>query len=510
MIPKSDINELHKDNVDKCSYTLGRVFDLNTYVAQQIGLDEGFEYCALEFNKQILFIEEQYYLTTGSTGSTKNQKLLKRLRDIGEPDTMSNERALQDSLRIKFDDTLYDLIFQRALKFVPTVAGQRYLPESKDVIAVVSNSYWANTYVPPAFVAQPLKHVDRPSVLQEYLDRIMPRDRLCWHFEDNKFPQQDYWEMWIAQLVQKPAESNTVAVVLRGDQGTGKGFWCDVMLRPIIGKSNYQAIALADIKGRFLDSIYRSTLLHVEEIHDTKPKTAAILKPLITQEYRQVEEKGLAKHEAKKYFRVVLSSNFDDPVKIEQTDRRHFVSHFSTHLEDQAETKQFYKRFYNWLEKEGGYQHMCNWFWSLDLSDQDFRFPPMTEEKDAITEVETSAEGNIELASMELKNQYDFVSISLKQTQDYWNLSQGNARKALANAGKALANAGFHKLKRRWLGADQNPTNRYVHYSYLETVNEGKTIHLFNSNNRPDVYASAQLPPEEVIIKDEDGAIVPF
>ena len=104
---------------------------------------------------------------------------------------------------------------------------------------------------------------------------------------------------------------------------------------------------------------------------------------------------------------------------------------------------------------------------------------------------------------MELKNQYDFVSISLKQTQDYWNLSQGNAR-------KALANAGFHKLKRRWLGADQNPTNRYVHYSYLETVNEGKTIHLFNSNNRPDVYASAQLPPEEVIIKDEEGAIVPF
>ena len=502
MIPKSDINKLHKYNVRQCNYALG-AFDLNTYVAQQIGLDIGFEYCALEFNKQIRFVEEQYYLTTGSTGSTKNQKLLKRLRDIGEPDTMSNERALQDSLRIKFDDTLYDLIFQRALKFVPTVAGQRYLPESKDVIAVVSNSYWANTYVPPAFVAQPLKHVDRPPIWQEYLDRIMPRDRLCWHFEDNKFPQQDYWEMWIAQLVQKPAESNTVAVVLRGEQGTGKGFWCDVMLRPIIGKSNYQAVALADIKGRFLDSIYRSTLLHVEEIHDTKPKTAAILKPLITQEYRQVEEKGLAKHEAKKYFRVVLSSNFDDPVKIEQTDRRHFVSHFSKHLEDQGETKQFYKLFYNWLEKEDGYQHMCNWFWSLDLSDQDFRFPPMTEEKDAITEVETSAEGNIELASMELKNQYDFVSISLKQTQDYWNLSQGNAR-------KALANAGFHKLKRRWLGADQNPTNRYVHYSYLETVNEGKTIHLFNSNNRPDVYASAQLPPEEVIIKDEEGTIVPF
>ena len=77
---------------------------------------------------------------------------------------MTNERALQDSLRIKFTDDLYDIIFQRCLKLVPVVTGQRYLPTTNELITVVSNAYWANTYVPPVVAPQALLYEGRPSI----------------------------------------------------------------------------------------------------------------------------------------------------------------------------------------------------------------------------------------------------------------------------------------------------------------------------------------------------------
>jgi len=44
----------------------------------------------------------------------------------------------------------------------------------------------------------------------------------------------------------------------------------------------------------------------------------------------------------------------------------------------------------------------------------------------------------------------------------------------------------------------------------LETVNEGKTIAMFNSNVRPTANGTTNIPYDEAIIKDEDGTIIPF
>ena len=71
-------------------------------------------------------------------------------------------------------------------------------------------------------------------------------------------------------------------------------------------------------------------------------------------------------------------------------------------------------------------------------------------------------------------------------------------------------NSGFLKVKKRWLGSEKNPTNRYVHRSRLDGVNEGNSISMFNANFRPNVQATAQLPYDEVTVRDNDGAIIPF
>ena len=127
-----------------------------------------------------------------------------------------------------------------------------------------------------------------------------------------------------------------------------------------------------------MHDVYQSTLLHIEEINDTKRKANETLKKLITEDTARVEQKNQPATTAKKYFGIILSSNVHDPIRIEENDRRYFIPFYSSHLIDQSETKQFFKRFVSWLNLEGGLQQMCNYMHSFKLSAWDFNSPPMT------------------------------------------------------------------------------------------------------------------------------------
>mgnify|MGYP007134742324 FL=1 len=98
----------------------------------------------------------------------------------------------------------------------------------------------------------------------------MPQDEDCWWTKSNKskvtHKQQDYFEAFIAQRLQTPQSPCTVAMLLRGEQGTGKGFWADVMMRQIIGRTNYKAVSLSDVKGCFNADLFETVLQHIEEI----------------------------------------------------------------------------------------------------------------------------------------------------------------------------------------------------------------------------------------------------
>ncbi|MDC0043113.1 hypothetical protein OAJ10_05080 [Paracoccaceae bacterium] len=114
---------------------------------------------------------------------------------------------------------------------------------------------------------------------------------------------------------------------------------------------------------------------------------------------------------------------------------------------------------------------MFNWLHNVDISEIDFRQTPMTTEKDELAEVQTSADRNIEKASIELTGRFKDTCFSLKDVQDYWKLSQPNAK-------IALANAGFISKKRRWQKG-LNPSWRYVHKDRFES--EGESISMFDN-----------------------------
>ena len=151
-------------------------------------------------------------------------------------------------------------------------------------------------------------------------------------------------------------------------------------MRPLLGTNNFKAVSLSDITGKFTSDLYSSVLVHIEEINDTRGKAADKLKKLITEESARTEAKNLNAKVMNKYFGIVASSNVQDPVRIEANDRRYFVPVYSKHMVDPDETKHFFVRFTDWLETEG-LQELADYFYSLDISGFNFRYPPHTAEK---------------------------------------------------------------------------------------------------------------------------------
>ena len=211
-------------------------------------------------------------------------------------------------------------------------------------------------------------------------------------------------------------------------------------MRQIIGRTNYNAVSLSDVKGSFNADLFETVLLHIEEINGQRGKVAEILKPYVTQDEQRSNAKYKAQAQVRKHFGLVLSSNHLNPILIEATDRRYFVPVSSKHQSHQGETKVFYGRFSDWLTNEGGFQTMFDWLHQIDIAKYDFRSAPLTKDKEDTTVYETPAEGHMTRAIFELMDFADTPLLFIVAVvAGYFKLSDGDGQTALGQAGYQTA-----------------------------------------------------------------------
>ena len=207
-------------------------------------------------------------------------------------------------------------------------------------------------------------------------------------------------------------------------------------MRQIIGRTNYNAVSLSDVKGSFNADLFETVLLHIEEINGQRGKVAEILKPYVTQDEQRSNAKYKAKAQVRKHFGLVLSSNHLNPILIEATDRQYFVPVSSKHQSHQGETKVFYGRFSDWLTNEGGFQTMFDWLHQIDIAKYDFRSAPLTKDKEETTVYETPAEGHMTRAIFELMDFADTPLLFIAaEVAGYFKLSDGDGQAAFGQAG---------------------------------------------------------------------------
>ena len=277
--------------------------------------------------------------------------------------------------------------------FEPVLVSKTvYRPGKRRVFAeygVFNHNRWVPSEVQPSGRYLQV----RPALYQSFLDRMFPDPE-----------QQDFFDYWCAQLVVKPEEQVDVIIVLRGENGTGKGFWFETVMPRLIGNSNAKCTTLKELKGQFNGAIKVSTLIFLDEGKDRSPACYDMLKKLSTEKHSMINEKYVKQHFIETSFRLVHASNHDVPFQIDDGDRRFWVPDwqgFKAQRDDEtvtleaarSEHRLFIQRFAGWLEADDGYQSLCDYYHSLPMDPQRLRqAPPTTPERKKLVKADLDAE----------------------------------------------------------------------------------------------------------------------
>jgi hypothetical protein len=184
----------------------------------------------------------------------------------------------------------------------------------------------------------------------------------------------DYLLNWMAHTIQRPEELPGIAIVFRGQQGTGKGVATEEFGRLL--EPHFIALtSMEQLVGRFTGHLKDRLLVYANEALWGGNKSAeGALKAMITDPNASVEQKFKDTVRIENFKRIMISSNEDWAVPLAKDDRRFFVLNVgNARKEDTAYFKAIIDQMNN-----GGSEALMHELMTRDLSSFDVRKPPQT------------------------------------------------------------------------------------------------------------------------------------
>ena len=208
----------------------------------------------------------------------------------------------------------------------------------------------------------------RPGDCSLFLTHL--RENLC---QDNQ-EWIDFLFGWMARLVQRPDLPGEVAVVFRGKQGVGKGFFAN-QLGKLFGRHYLPVSNAKHLTGNFNAHLQECVLLFADECFGGADKSKeGLLKALITESTLISEKKGIDATPKPNYLHILMASNADWVVPVGNFDRRFFVLDV---LDAQRKNKEYFGAIGEQMES-GGYEALLHFLLAYDLKDFDLSNVPKT------------------------------------------------------------------------------------------------------------------------------------
>ena len=227
-----------------------------------------------------------------------------------------------------------------------------------------------NTYQQPM-----LKPVDKcdDTIVSVALDHI---NYLC------NYDKATYEHMlnWIAFTVQKPHLRIPSVPLIVSKYGVGKGWFCKLMTT-LLGEKNVNPVDMSKFSGfsQFNGFMVNCKLVVLHEVKGPRSAVEA-LKSLITEESIDVNIKYGANKKCFIYANMLMFSNHDDALPLDEGDRRFWVIR---HMHD-PKSPDYYTRLFNWLTT-ANMNHIFRYFLDRDISQWEYAAPaPMTQAKKAM------------------------------------------------------------------------------------------------------------------------------
>jgi hypothetical protein len=172
----------------------------------------------------------------------------------------------------------------------------------------------------------------------------------------------EYVIKWFAQIIQRPWDKTKVGLIWRSEaEGVGKNIILN-LIKDIIGSEYYYSTSnLEHLIGNFNADAEAKILINMNEcLWGGDKKKEGRLKEFITEDTLTINQKGVKTYNIDNYANIVITSNSDWIIGVNQNDRR-------WQMIECSETK-YEKDYYTTLVNTN-IQDLTNYLYSIDLTD---------------------------------------------------------------------------------------------------------------------------------------------
>lgn len=209
--------------------------------------------------------------------------------------------------------------------------------------------------------------------------------------DENSQEVFDWLLCWMAYPLQHPGAKMASAVIMHGPQGTGKSTVFQALAK-IYG--DYATVLnQRGLEDRFNSDWSDSKLFILAEEVVARAEMWHIkneLKALVTDEWIRINPKNIAAYRQRNHLNIIYLSNENQPLPLENDDRRHLVIWTPPML-----SEEFYDDVFIELEN-GGVEAFYDYLLNIDLNAGKFhpkKRPPMTQAKHNLIAISQASEG---------------------------------------------------------------------------------------------------------------------
>jgi hypothetical protein len=199
----------------------------------------------------------------------------------------------------------------------------------------------------------------------------------------------DYVLNWFATIVQKP-EKSEVALVLKAEEGAGKGSVGKFFIEHIFGKKHAHMLKNMEkeLLGNHNEDSVGKVFCVVDEIQQaTNKRNNDELKNLITEKFQRINPKGISAYQIEDKRNFIFMTNNEGSMKITPKDRRFVVLRCS---DKRVGDLDYFTALHDYLNENGTGDQVYTWLRWRDLREFRVNKIPMTNEKQKLIELSRS------------------------------------------------------------------------------------------------------------------------
>jgi hypothetical protein len=223
-----------------------------------------------------------------------------------------------------------------------------------------------------------------------FIENIQGREILRAHIRDiicnRNIPLFNYFESWIASLIQNPTIKMKCPVII-GKQGAGKSTLI-VLLRKILGnRCVFECTKPSrDVYGMFNGGMMSAYLVVLSEIKDKDTKDYdSELKGLITESHMLINRKGRDQESINSYHKFIICTNHMDPMTLTIRDRRYFYLRCSDEKCEETEANgDYHSSIYNLIDNIDCCKTFYDYYKKYIIPTNFYKVKPPTTEDDSM------------------------------------------------------------------------------------------------------------------------------